>query len=169
MRSNSLRYKLYSNWKNSIRSWSWYAASIFTVIDQVLIETFFSTVEYPPQNYVPSDLDHLFASYTQLPAGLRPDFISLDGGRSFRVAKTFDSSLIHSLSSLASLNFTYDSFANNGESNLDLTYAIGLAYPLPVTLYEAGTPDNSASFNNLLDAIDKSFCLYLGGDDPNYG
>lgn len=70
---------------------------------------------------------------------------------------------------LAYLNFTYDSFANNGESNLDLSYAIGLAYPLPIALYATGTPDNSASFNNILDAIDKSYCLYLGGDDPNYG
>lgn len=76
---------------------------------------------------------------------------------------------------------TYKSFAYNGESDLDLQYAIALGnipssetfvktnsifevYPQQVTLYQAGDMVEGASFNDFLDAIDGSYCTYSGGD-----
>ncbi|KLO15522.1 subtilisin-like protein [Schizopora paradoxa] len=58
------------------------------------------------------------------------------------------------------------SFNFNGESDLDLEYGMALAAPLKVTLYQAGDIPEGASFNNLLDALDASYCTFEGGDDP---
>jgi hypothetical protein len=41
------------------------------------------------------------------------------------------------------------SIALDGEADLDAEIAIGLASPLPITLYQVGTTDNYASFNHL--------------------
>lgn len=57
-------------------------------------------------------------------------------------------------------------FDYNGESDLDLEYAMTLANPISVTLYQAGDLVQGASFNNFLDAIDESYCTFEGGDDP---
>lgn len=102
-------------------------------------------VEYTPQAYLAADLDHFFANYTPAAVGQRPILASIDGG----VVQT-----------------TNKSFNFNGESNLDLQYAMALAYPQRVTLYQAGDLIMGASFNNFLDAIDGSYCTYDGGDDP---
>ena len=70
-----------------------------------------------------------------------------------------------------------------GESDLDLEYAMTLANPIPVTLYQVGDEyiggrspcpvinparprltTHSASFNTFLDALDASYCTYQGGD-----
>jgi tripeptidyl-peptidase I len=59
-----------------------------------------------------------------------------------------------------------ESFEFNGESDLDLEYAMSLVYPQQVTLYQIGDLIEGASFNNFLDAIDGSYCTYDGGDDP---
>ena len=61
---------------------------------------------------------------------------------------------------------TNRSFEYNGESDLDLEYAMTLVNPQKVTLYQAGDLVEGASFNNFLDAIDGSYCTYEGGDDP---
>ena len=58
-------------------------------------------------------------------------------------------------------------FNFNGESDLDLQYAMALVgKSQPVNLYQVGDVVMGASFNNLLDALDGSFCTFEGGDDP---
>ena len=58
------------------------------------------------------------------------------------------------------------SFDFNGESDLDLEYAMGLTNPQTITLLQTGDIPEGASFDNWLDAVDKSFCTFEGGDDP---
>lgn len=60
---------------------------------------------------------------------------------------------------------TTESFDDNGESDLDLEYAIALVYPQKVTLYQVGDTVEGASFNNFLDAVDAAYCTSGGGDD----
>lgn len=105
----------------------------------------YGIVEYTPQSYVPSDLDLFFRNYTPKAVGTRPILDSIDGGV---------------------LQQTNMSFNFNGESDLDLEYAIALVYPQDVTLYQVGDLVEGASFNNFLDAIDGSYCSFRGGDDP---
>ena len=78
------------------------------------------------------------------------------------------------------------SFEINGESDLDLEYAMVLTDPTPISLLQTGDlveglglghtmisfPDLApvlvgAGFDNWLDAVDKEFCTFEGGDDPN--
>ena len=77
--------------------------------------------------------------------GQRPILDSIDGGTDQQILTGFD---------------------YNGESDLDLQYGMALVYPQKVTLYQAGDLYEGASFNNLLAALDKSYCTYEGGDDP---
>ncbi|EMC93369.1 hypothetical protein BAUCODRAFT_113640 [Baudoinia panamericana UAMH 10762] len=105
----------------------------------------YGIVEYTPQAYVPSDLDMFFRNFSSRSVGTRPILDSIDGGV---------------------VQQTNMSFGYNGESDLDLEYAITLVYPQPVTLYQVGDLVEGASFNNFLDAIDGSYCTYEGGDDP---
>ncbi|GJJ12900.1 hypothetical protein Clacol_007146 [Clathrus columnatus] len=77
--------------------------------------------------------------------GSTPTLVSIDGG----VAQTKE-----------------QSFDFNGESDLDLEYGMTLVNPQKVTLYQAGDLVEGASFNNLLDALDGSYCTFDGGDDP---
>ncbi|KAH8819981.1 peptidase S8/S53 domain-containing protein [Xylogone sp. PMI_703] len=92
-----------------------------------------------------NDLDLFFRNFSPSLVGKRPIFDSIDGG----VLQT---------------NLSGPDF--NGESNLDLEYAMALVAPQPVTLYQTGDPIEGASFNNFLDAIDGSYCTFEGGDDP---
>ena len=105
----------------------------------------YGIVEYTPQAYLPSDLDMFFANYSPVQVGDRPIFDSIDGG----VLQTI-----------------VESFNYNGESDLDLEYALTLVYPQVVTLYQVGDLIGNASFNNFLDGIDGSYCTFEGGDDP---
>ncbi|KAK3071726.1 hypothetical protein LTR53_008121 [Teratosphaeriaceae sp. CCFEE 6253] len=105
----------------------------------------YGIVEYTPQAYVPGDLDLFFANFSKRAIGERPILDSIDGG----VVQQTDTG-----------------FGYNGESDLDLEYAMTLVYPQPVTLYQVGDLVEGASFNNFLDAIDGSYCTYQGGDDP---
>ncbi|RFU29102.1 hypothetical protein B7463_g7233, partial [Scytalidium lignicola] len=105
----------------------------------------FGVVEYTPQSYVPSDLDMFFGNFSPPLVGARPTLDSIDGGVIQTEASSFDL---------------------NGESNLDLEYAMALVGPQQVTLYQVGDPIEGGSFNNFLDAIDGSYCTYDGGDDP---
>lgn len=61
---------------------------------------------------------------------------------------------------------TQQSFDFNGESDLDLEYAMGLTAPQPITLLQTGDIVEGAGFDNWLDAVDGSFCTFEGGDDP---
>ncbi|KFZ13592.1 hypothetical protein V502_06532 [Pseudogymnoascus sp. VKM F-4520 (FW-2644)] len=103
----------------------------------------FGIVAKTPQAYIPSDLDIFFNNYSRALVGQRPTFDSIDGGF---------------------LQTQKESFRFNAESDLDLEYAMALAYPQKVTLYQAGDFVEGASFNNFLDAIDSTYCA---GDDPN--
>jgi tripeptidyl-peptidase I len=106
----------------------------------------FGIVEYTPQSYVSSDLDMFFSNYSPALVGQVPTMNSIDGGALYTLLQEAD---------------------YNEESDLDLTYAMALAYPLNVTLYQVGDSVEGASFNNFLDAIDGSYCTYDGGDDPS--
>ena len=93
----------------------------------------YGIVEYTPQAYVPSDLDLFFRNFSTQQVGQRPIFDSIDGGF---------------------LDNDTMSFNVNGESNLDLEYAMSLVYPQKVTLYQVGDAYEGGSFNDFLDAID---------------
>jgi tripeptidyl-peptidase-1 len=109
------------------------------------VKNSYGIVEYTPQAYVPSDLDLFFANFSEKQVGDRPITDLIDG---------------------AVVQQTQKGFNFNGESNLDLEYAMTLIYPEKVTLLQVGDLVEGGSFNNLLDAIDASYCTYEGGDDP---
>lgn len=103
----------------------------------------YGVVEYSPQAYLQSDLSSFFSQFTLVPTSTTPDFVSIDGGSQQTSAQGFD---------------------YQGESDLDLEYAISLVYPQAVTLYQTGDDYESASFSDFLDALDGSYCA---GDDPS--
>ena len=104
-----------------------------------------SIVEYTPQSFLQADLDLFFANFSKNQVQRTPITDLIDG---------------------AIVQTTQQGFGFNGESDLDLEYAMALVNPQPVTLYQVGDLVEGASFNNFLDAIDASYCSYLGGDDP---
>ncbi|TFK47450.1 subtilisin-like protein [Heliocybe sulcata] len=110
-------------------------------------ENSYGIVEYTPQAYLQTDLNMFFSNFTPNLVGTAPRMVSIDGG----YAQT-----------------EYTGFDYNGESDLDLEYAMSLVDPLPVTLYQTGDMVEGASFNNFLDAIDGTYCTFEGGDDPYY-
>lgn len=73
----------------------------------------YGIVEYTPQAYVPSDLDLFFRNFSTKQVGDRPILDSIDGG----------------VVQQDVMGFNY-----NGESNLDLEYAMTLVYPQKTTL-----------------------------------
>lgn len=73
----------------------------------------YGIVEYTPQAYVPSDLDLFFKNFSTKQVGDRPILDSIDGG----------------VVQQDMMGFNY-----NGESNLDLEYAMTLVYPQKTTL-----------------------------------
>ncbi|KAJ3512186.1 hypothetical protein NLJ89_g3668 [Agrocybe chaxingu] len=109
----------------------------------------FGIVEYTPQAYLQSDLDMFNRNFSTALVGKSPKLVSIDGG----IVQTIQTG-----------------FEYNGESNLDLQYAMNLVnmvgYKQEVTLYQVGDIPQGASFNNLLDALDGSYCTFQGGDDP---
>lgn len=98
-------------------------------------------LEFTPQSYVQTDLDRFFHDYAPTLVGRKPDLVSIDGGY---------------------VNATATNFSINGESNLDLQYAMTLSQ-LETTLYQVGDAVAGASFSDFLDALDGDFCQY---DDP---
>ncbi|CAJ2503639.1 Uu.00g110330.m01.CDS01 [Anthostomella pinea] len=105
----------------------------------------YGIVEYSPQAYLQADLDAFFKSFAPGLVGQSPILESIDGG--FPQTTTQDA-------------------GHNQESDLDLEYAMALVYPQNVTLYQAGDPILGASFNDILDVLDASYCTSDGGDDP---
>ncbi|EJU00428.1 subtilisin-like protein [Dacryopinax primogenitus] len=105
----------------------------------------YGIVEYTPQSYLATDLDMFFKQFLAKAVGQRPTLDSIDGGEP---------------------QTELEGFGYNGESDLDLQYAMALVYPLNPTLFQAGDIVEGASFNNFLDAIDGTYCTYEGGDDP---
>ncbi|KAL0564877.1 hypothetical protein V5O48_017162 [Marasmius crinis-equi] len=120
-------------------------------------------VEFTPQAYLADDLDLFFCVslgycihnnllITEAPSNFSPSqvgdwpvLVSIDGG----VVQTQN-----------------QSFDFNGESDLDLQYAMGLVNPQTITLLQTGDLVEGAGFDNWLDAVDGSFCTFEGGDDP---
>lgn len=99
-------------------------------------------LEFTPQSYVQKDLDTFFHDYAPELSGRKPELVSIDGGY---------------------VNATATNFTINGESNLDLQYAMTLSQ-LDTKLYQVGDAVYGASFSDFLDALDGSFCQY---DDPD--
>ncbi|MCJ1472845.1 hypothetical protein MMC13_001494 [Lambiella insularis] len=99
-------------------------------------------VEYTPQAFLQTDLDLFYATLQpNVPQGTAPVLNSIDGG----VVQT-----------------TTQGFASNGESDLDIEYAQAL-----VQLYQVGDLVEGASFNNLLEALDATYCV-PGGENPMF-
>jgi tripeptidyl-peptidase-1 len=105
----------------------------------------YGIVEYTPQSFLQGDLDLFFANFSKAQKQRTPIIDSIDGGAP---------------------QTTNEGFQYNGESDLDLEYAMTLVNPQKVTLYQTGDFVEGASFNNFLDAIDGSYCTFEGGDDP---
>jgi tripeptidyl-peptidase-1 len=105
-------------------------------------------VEYTPQAFLQSDLNMYFKQFSPQQDGVSPDTNLIDG---------------------ATIQTKNQSFSFNGESALDLEFAMSLIFPQQVTLYQVGDLVNGGSFNNFLDALDGSYCTFEGGDskDPN--
>ncbi|KAF9553992.1 hypothetical protein CPC08DRAFT_208677 [Agrocybe pediades] len=108
----------------------------------------FAIVEYTPQAYLQSDLDMFHANFSSHLVGKSPKLVSIDGG----VVQDIQAG-----------------FEYNAESNLDLQYAMNLVNLLDakqeVTLYQVGDIPQGATFNNLIDALDGTYCTFEGGDD----
>ena len=105
----------------------------------------YGIVEYTPESYLQGDLNLFFANFSMNQKQKTPTTDLIDG---------------------ATVQTAEQGFEYNGESDLDLEYAMTLVNPQPVTLYQAGDLVEGASFNNFLDAIDGSYCTFEGGDDP---
>ena len=89
--------------------------------------------------------DLFFRNFSSAQVGQKPVFVSIDGG----VAQT-----------------TNQSFGLNGESDLDLEYAMVLTHTQPVQLLQTGDVVEGAGFDNWLDAVDGSFCTFEGASPP---
>jgi tripeptidyl-peptidase-1 len=105
----------------------------------------FGIVEFTPQSFLTGDLDLFFGNFSPSQVGVRPIPVLIDG---------------------AVVQTTNQSFDFNGESDLDLEYAMSLTNPQPITLLQTGDLVEGAGFDNWLDAVDGSFCTFEGGDDP---
>lgn len=105
----------------------------------------YGIVEFTPQAFLAADLDLFFGNFSPSLVGVRPKNVLIDG---------------------AVVQTTQQSFDFNGESDLDLEYAMGLTAPQPITLLQTGDIVEGAGFDNWLDAVDGSFCTFQGGDDP---
>ncbi|KAL8671168.1 MAG: hypothetical protein Q9168_004321 [Polycauliona sp. 1 TL-2023] len=102
----------------------------------------YGIVEYTPQAYLQGDLDLFFSNFSKNQVQRTPILDSINGG----VVQT-----------------QQQGFQFNGESDLDLEYAMTLINPQKTTLYQVGDLVQGASFNDFLDALDGSYCA---GDDP---
>lgn len=105
-------------------------------------------VEFTPQAFLQADLDMWFKQFAPSVTQTTPNINLIDG---------------------AIVQTTNKSFNFNGESSLDLQYAMGLIAPQQVTLFQVGDTVSSGSFNNFLDAIDESYCTFDGGDSKDPG
>lgn len=105
-------------------------------------------VEYTPQAFLQSDLDMFFKDFSTKQRGKAPIVTLLDN---------------------AIVQTQNQSFNFNGESALDLEFAMALIFPQQANVFQVGDTIQGASFNNFLDGIDGSYCNFEGGDskDPN--
>lgn len=84
--------------------------ALYNFPNGTLAKSSYGIVEYTPQAYLQSDLNLFYSNLArEIPSGTAPIFDSIDGG----VDQT-----------------TTQSFNDNGESDLDLEYAIALGMPI---------------------------------------
>ncbi|PPQ72853.1 hypothetical protein CVT24_001181 [Panaeolus cyanescens] len=105
----------------------------------------FGVVEFTPQAFLGGDLDLFFRNFSPSLVGVRPKSVLIDG---------------------AVVQTQQQSFNFNGESDLDLEYAMALTAPQEVSLLQTGDLVQGGGFDNWLDAVDAAFCTFDGGDDP---
>ena len=106
--------------------------------------------EWADYLYLP-DLKIFFENYTSppIPPNTQPEFISIDGGKR--------------------ANATVANLEEVVESALDFMTAYSIVWPQGARLYQNGDSvnvDSVGTFNIFLDALDGSYCTYLGGDQP---
>ncbi|KAH8990678.1 subtilisin-like protein [Lactarius hatsudake] len=118
----------------------------FRYIPRATEKNSYGIVEFTPQTFRSHDLDLFFKKFSSTQIGKRPTLVSIDGG-------------VVQITS-------QDSFFDT-ESDLDLEYAMVLTNPQPITLLQTGDIMESAWIDNWLDAVDRSFCTFQGGDDPD--
>ncbi|KAK0105290.1 hypothetical protein ONS95_004326 [Cadophora gregata] len=107
----------------------------------------YGILELSPETYSQDGLNVFFKNFTKELVGRPPALESIDGGsRPPPGPPAISSSWV--------------------EGNLDLSYSMSLVYPQNVTLYQIGDNFIGGSFELFLDAVDGSYCTYLGGDDP---
>ncbi|KAJ3487644.1 hypothetical protein NLI96_g3409 [Meripilus lineatus] len=123
----------------------------------------YGIVEFTPQAFLAADLDLFFKNFSQSSVGVRPTLVSIDGGKSLWL---LSARTIFICVGLGTAQTTDQGFDFNGESDLDLEYAMALTSPQPIVLLQTGDLVEGASFDNWLDAVDGSFCTFEGGDDP---
>ncbi|KAF7587093.1 hypothetical protein BBP40_007732 [Aspergillus hancockii] len=105
-------------------------------------------VEFTWVGYLESDLDMFFELLQPSMVGRRPKFESIDGG--------FIQTLVQT-------------WAFNGEADLDLEYAMALTHPLNVTNYQVGDLYAMGNMNNFLAAVDSTYGSAIDPDhDPIY-
>ncbi|KAI9435149.1 subtilisin-like protein [Lactarius indigo] len=118
----------------------------FCYIPKATEKNSYGIVEFTPQAYLGPDLDLFFKKFSSTQIGRRPTLVSIDGGF---------------------VQTTSQNVSVNAESDLDLEYAMVLTNPQPVTLLQAGDLVEGAWADNWLDAVDKTFCTFQGGDNPD--
>lgn len=106
--------------------------------------------EWADYLYLP-DLASFFKNWTspKIPTDVTPEFISIDGGKRS--------------------NLTVAEAEDVIESALDFQTSYSIIYPQGIRLYQNGDSvnvDSVGTFNIFLDALDASYCTYLGGDEP---
>jgi tripeptidyl-peptidase I len=103
----------------------------------------FGIVQFAYVSWLPTDLDAFFSVFMRPLIGHRPLMERIDGGYWQDRLK---------------------GFPFNGEADLDMQYAMSLVFPLDVTNYQVGDLFLSGTRNNLLAALDKTYC---GALDPH--
>lgn len=98
------------------------------------------------ESWLPGDLDSFFGTFAPALIGTRPTMERIDGGY---------------------WQDTYQFFPFNAEADLDFEYSMSLTYPLNVTNYQVGDMFFPGTINNLLAALDQSYCGSLDSQvDP---
>lgn len=122
--------------------------------------------------------------------GESPTLVSIAGGKIAH--QSIEETLLIKAFILGVVQNTQTGFDYDGESNLDLEYTMNLVnflgYVQNITLYQVGDLNQGisisthlllphihatyllrgGSFNTLLDALDGSYSMFEGGDDPAY-
>lgn len=107
--------------------------ALYSFSNGTLALSSYGIVEYTPQAYLQSDLNLFYKNLAaEIPSGTAPTFDSIDGG----VDQT-----------------TTQSFDDNGESDLDLEYAIALGRQIEKFIYTNSCSNVSNSISSKSDVV----------------